>query len=159
MSEFEKWFADQDFYTNMRFIHGDNLFGKDGDMYRVLPVQMTYVAWSEKHVEYAELRQVSVALNTETINQRRYIVSKQSEIDQLKAEKAGLEKAIDDEIKRCLHSADAPIRDEHDKGWRNAMLSVVSSFKKLRGGDQNTKNSIQVIESNANRGGDQNGEH
>lgn len=87
MIDFEKWFADQDFYTNMRFIHGDGLFAKDGDVYRVLPVQMTYVAWSEKHVEYAELRQVSVALNTETINQRRYIVSKQSEIDQLKAEK------------------------------------------------------------------------
>lgn len=86
MSEFEKWFADQEFYTNMRFIHGDALFVKDGFVYRVLPVQMTYVAWSEKHVEYAELRQVSVALNTETINQRRYIVSKQSEITQLKAQ-------------------------------------------------------------------------
>ncbi|NHC02348.1 hypothetical protein G9F31_00930 [Acinetobacter sp. 187] len=86
MIDFEKWFADQDFYTNMRFIHGDALFAKDCDVYRVLPVQMTYVAWSEKHVEYAELRQVSVALNTETINQRRYIVSKQSEITQLKAQ-------------------------------------------------------------------------
>lgn len=48
MSEFEKWFKDQDFYTNMRFIHGDKLFDKDGDVYRVLPVQMTYLAWSEQ---------------------------------------------------------------------------------------------------------------
>lgn len=46
MSEFEKWFKDQDFYTNMRFIHGDKLFDKDGDVYRVLPVQMTYQGWS-----------------------------------------------------------------------------------------------------------------
>jgi len=46
MSEFEKWFEDQDFYTNMRFIHGDKLFDKDGDVYRVLPVQMTYQAWN-----------------------------------------------------------------------------------------------------------------
>lgn len=46
MSDFEKWFKDQDFYTNMRFIHGDKLFDKDGDVYRVLPVQMTYQGWS-----------------------------------------------------------------------------------------------------------------
>lgn len=46
MSDFEKWFEDQDFYTNMRFIHGDKLFDKDGDVYRVLPVQMTYQAWN-----------------------------------------------------------------------------------------------------------------
>ena len=46
MSDFERWFEDQDFYTNMRFIHGDKLFDKDGDVYRVLPVQMTYQGWS-----------------------------------------------------------------------------------------------------------------
>jgi len=46
MSDFEKWFEDQDFYTNMRFIHGDKLFDKDGDVYRVLPVQMVYQGWS-----------------------------------------------------------------------------------------------------------------
>ena len=46
MSEFEKWFEDQDFYTNMRFIHGDKLFDKDGDVYRVLPVQMVYQGWN-----------------------------------------------------------------------------------------------------------------
>lgn len=45
MSEFEKWFKDQDFYTNMRFIHGDKLFDKGGDVYRILTVQMTYRGW------------------------------------------------------------------------------------------------------------------
>ena len=48
MSDFEKWFVAQDFYTNMRFIHGDKLFDKDGDIYRVLPVQMTYQGWSSQ---------------------------------------------------------------------------------------------------------------
>ena len=48
MSDFERWFEDQDFYTNMRFIHGDKLFDKDGDIYRVLPVQMTYQGWSSQ---------------------------------------------------------------------------------------------------------------
>ena len=28
-----------------RFIHGDKLFDKDGDVYRILPVQMTYRGW------------------------------------------------------------------------------------------------------------------
>lgn len=46
MTKFEQWFSAQNFYTNMRFIHGDGLFCKDGDVYRVLPVQMTYVAWN-----------------------------------------------------------------------------------------------------------------
>ena len=45
MSEFEKWFKDQDFYTNMRFIHGDKLFDKDGDVYRVLLVHIAFESW------------------------------------------------------------------------------------------------------------------
>lgn len=61
MSDFEKWFEDQDFYTNMRFIHGDKLFDKDGDVYRVLPVQMTYQGWSSQRQrskdEFVELTQ------------------------------------------------------------------------------------------------------
>ena len=58
MSEFERWFADQDFYTNMRFIHGDNLFSKDGDVYRVLPVQMANVAWGENQSKIDQLNSV-----------------------------------------------------------------------------------------------------
>lgn len=61
MSDFEKWFKDQDFYTNMRFIHGDKLFDKDGDVYRVLPVQMVYQGWSTQRQrskdEFVELTQ------------------------------------------------------------------------------------------------------
>ncbi|MEG2264204.1 MAG: hypothetical protein RR932_07530 [Acinetobacter sp.] len=48
MNDFEKWFTEQDFYTNMRFIHGDKIFDKDGDVYRVLPVQMAYQGWSSQ---------------------------------------------------------------------------------------------------------------
>lgn len=45
MTEFEEWFMEQDFYTNMRFVYGDKLFDRDGDVYRVLPVQMTFKGW------------------------------------------------------------------------------------------------------------------
>lgn len=51
MGDFEKWIEDQDFYTNMRFIHGDKLFDRDGDVYRVLPVQMAYQAWDYRKAQ------------------------------------------------------------------------------------------------------------
>jgi len=56
MGDFEKWFKDQDFYTNMRFIHGDRLFDKDGDVYRVLPVQIAYQGWNARQSEIGELK-------------------------------------------------------------------------------------------------------
>ncbi len=56
MGDFEKWFKDQDFYTNMRFIHGDRLFDKDGDVYWVLPVQIAYQGWNARQSEIDELK-------------------------------------------------------------------------------------------------------
>lgn len=46
---FEEWFENQYFYKNMRYKFGDALFIKDGDIYRKLPVQMTYMAWKYTH--------------------------------------------------------------------------------------------------------------
>ncbi|MFW1982631.1 hypothetical protein ACG94M_04780 [Acinetobacter guillouiae] len=54
MDKFEEWFASQDFYTNMLFIHGDGLFVRDGDVYRVLPVQMTWEVWQSRQTEVEE---------------------------------------------------------------------------------------------------------
>lgn len=86
MIEFEKWFAAQDFYTNMRFIHGDKLFDKDGDVYRVLSVQMSYQGWSTQRQrsknEFAELTQ---EWHTRGWNAR------QGEIDELKAQLNNME--------------------------------------------------------------------
>ena len=90
MSEFEKWFKDQDFYTSMRFIHGDKLFDKDGDVYRVLPVQMTYQGWSSQRQrskdEFVELTQ---EWHTKGWNAR------QGEIDDLKAEIEKIESDVE----------------------------------------------------------------
>src|SRR5690606_4579113 len=86
MSDSERWFEDQDFYTNMRFIHGDKLFDKDGDVYRVLPVQMTYQGWSSQRQrskdEFVELTQ---EWHTKGWNAR------QGEIDELKAQLNNME--------------------------------------------------------------------
>lgn len=57
MSDFEKWFVDQDFYTNMRFIYGENLFHKDLGVYRILPVQMTFKAWEGQKAKLDNMEQ------------------------------------------------------------------------------------------------------
>jgi len=96
VSDFEKWFEDQDFYTNMRFIHGDKLFDKDGDVYRVLPVQMTYQGWSSQRQrskdEFVELTQ---EWHTKGWNAR------QGEIDELKAQLNNMEACYIEKKKEC----------------------------------------------------------
>ena len=54
MDKFEQWFKDQDFYTNMRFVHGDALFDKDGDFFRILAVQIAWEAWQSRQAEVEE---------------------------------------------------------------------------------------------------------
>lgn len=51
MNKFKEWFASQDFYTNMRFVHGDALFDKDGDFFRILAVQIAWEAWQSRQAE------------------------------------------------------------------------------------------------------------
>ena len=81
MSDFEKWFEDQDFYTNMRFIHGDKLFDKDSDVYRVLSVQMSYQGWStQRQRSKDEFVTLTQEWHTKGWNAR------QGEIDDLKAQ-------------------------------------------------------------------------
>ena len=86
MSDFEKWFEDQDFYANMRFIHGDKLFDKDGDVYRVLPVQMTYQGWNtQRQRSKDEFVAITQEWHTKGWNAR------QGEIDELKAQLNNME--------------------------------------------------------------------
>ena len=86
MSDFEKWFEDQDFYTNMRFIHGDKLFDKDGDVYRVLPVQMVYQGWNtQRQRSKDEFVALTQEWHTKGWNAR------QGEIDELKAQLNNME--------------------------------------------------------------------
>lgn len=96
MSDFEKWFEDQDFYTNMRFIHGDKLFDKDGDVYRVLPVQMAYQGWNTQRQrskdEFVELTQ---EWHTKGWNAR------QGEIDELKVQLNNMEACYIEKKKEC----------------------------------------------------------
>lgn len=57
MNKFEEWFVSQYFYTNMRFVHGDALFDKDGDFFRILAVQIAWEAWQSRQAEVDQLRE------------------------------------------------------------------------------------------------------
>lgn len=113
MSDFEKWFEDQDFYTNMRFIHGDKLLDRDGDVYRVLPVQMAYQAWDyrkaqlnnmeacyiEKKKQVEELQKTNISLEAglrkNSKNKQKLLgknIELQKRIDEALQEVKGLER-------------------------------------------------------------------
>src|SRR5690606_1841626 len=96
MSDSERWFEDQDFYTNMRFIHGDKLFDKDGDVYRVLPVQMTYQGWNtQRQRSKDEFVAITQEWHAKGWNAR------QGEIDELKAQLNNMEQCYIEKKKEC----------------------------------------------------------
>lgn len=140
MSDFEKWFEDQDFYTNMRFIHGDKLFDKDGDVYRVLPVQMVYQGWSsQRQRSKDEFVALTQEWHTKGWNAR------QGEIDDLKAQLNNMEacyiekkkqvEAVSQvlcELKESLK--DFQEMDLYDKGHRVTTEYVIADLEQaLRG--------------------------
>ena len=140
MSDFEKWFEDQDFYTNMRFIHGDKLFDKDSDVYRVLSVQMSYQGWStQRQRSKDEFVTLTQEWHTKGWN------SRQGEIDDLKAQLNNMEacyigkkkqvEAVSQvlcELKESLK--DFQEMDLYDKGHRVTTEYVIADLEQaLRG--------------------------
>ena len=134
MSEFEKWFKDQDFYTNMRFIHGDKLFDKDGDVYRVLPVQMTYQGWSsQRQRSKDEFVALTQEWHTKGWNAR------QGEVDDLKAQLNNMEtcyiekkKQVEDQQKR-IDDVEAECKDWHRSSGSGLAVRILEV---LRGGHE-----------------------
>jgi hypothetical protein len=120
MSDFEKWFEDQDFYTNMRFIHGDKLFDKDGDVYRVLPVQMVYQGWNtQRQRSKDEFVALTQEWHTKGWNAR------QGEIDELKAQLNNMEACYIEKKKRVdeLEGALNEVKD-----WKSHPVGYEASF-------------------------------
>ena len=123
MSDFERWFEDQDFYTNMRFIHGDKLFDKDGDVYRVLPVQMAYQGWSTQR---QRSKDAFVAITQEW--HTKGWDARQGEIDELKAQLNNMEACYIEKKKECDDAV--YLKDEHRK--RRCQLARELTQKSLR---------------------------
>lgn len=111
---FEVWFEDQDFYTNMRFIHGDKLFDRDGDVYRVLPVQMVYQGWNTQR---QRSKDEFVALTQEW--HTRGWNARQGEIDDLKSQLNNME-ACYIEKKKQVEAV------EHQKSLQELEISQIS---------------------------------
>ena len=144
MSDFEKWFEDQDFHTNMRFIHGDKLFDRDGDVYRVLPVQMTYRGWdTQRQRSKDEFVALTQEWHTKGWNAR------QGEIDQLKAQLNNMEtcyiekKKQVDAAKQLIEDLNKCYQQDHQNKfeyWRGFADSAGISGKRLeqalKGGDE-----------------------
>ena len=83
MTEFEHWFCLQNFYTNMRFIHGDNLFSKDGDVYRVLPVQIAHQAWISRNESLNNMEQCYIQIKKERDEQHNQILRLKEQLTKL----------------------------------------------------------------------------
>lgn len=133
---FEKWFQDQDFYKNMRFIHGDALFIKDGDIYRVLPVQMAFEAWESRQAEVDQLKgllekdEYAHSLYYENLNLQTSIDEKDKRIEEL-------EMWIKGQIETLKCASKSRVYTEREQ---NLMLSQADDLEKaLRGKDQYTE--------------------
>lgn len=100
MSDFEKWFEGQDFYTNMRFIHGDKLFDKDGDVYRVLPVQMTYLAWLVGRAGIQEMDRVIKMQDADLRKYEKQIEGLKEQLNNMEACYIEKKKEVEDQQKR-----------------------------------------------------------
>jgi len=116
MSDFEKWLEDQDFYTNMRFIHGDKLFDRDGDVYRVLPVQMAYQAWDYRKAQ----------LN----NMEACYIQVKKERDELHS---ATDKALT-HVKRqteCFRDLKTDATDMQTKNWWQAKVQILNPIRRM----------------------------
>lgn len=55
-AEFERWFEQMPLYNKVVYIYGRNIFFKDGGEYKLLIVQVAYLAWMEDKDATREIR-------------------------------------------------------------------------------------------------------
>ena len=130
MDNFEEWFQSQDFYTNLRFIHGDALFLKDGDVYRVLVVRTASKAWQEqqkrvdeqaKEINFLNNRADDLALDQMKTAQFNYQL--EQKIDELQAR-------VDAALKETQHASryvEEDMRGNHEF----LQMAMIRTFKSL----------------------------
>ena len=115
MDKFKEWFASQDFYTNMRFVHGNALFDKDGDFFRILAVQIAWEAWQSRQAEIDQQKLL-------TLDSDLHLDAAKEEIERLKAQlgiKRDQIKGFESEIKKAWQAV-----DEKDKRIEDLELAL-----------------------------------
>lgn len=120
MDNFEDWFSSQDFYTNLRFIHGDALFLKDGDVYRVLVVRIASDAWQEQQKQI-EGRDFTIAAMS------RSLVLANAKVDELQARV--------DAVKQLIQEYRDPPTE--DKTFCHALSIVAYELEQALKGESN----------------------
>lgn len=128
---FEVWFEDQDFYTNMRFIHGDKLFDKDGGAYRVLPVQMTYLAWLVGRAGIKEMDQVIKMQDADLRKYEKQIESLKAQLNNMEACYIGKKKELD-ELQKTNISLEAGLR-KNSKNKQKLLGKNIELQKRIDG--------------------------
>ncbi|WEE40983.1 hypothetical protein [Acinetobacter sp. TAC-1] len=87
MDKFKEWFVSQYFYSNMRFVHGDALFDKDGDFFRILAVQIAWEAWQSRQSEFDSMTEA-------LLNQTQLLAKQKVEVDEKDKRIEELESAL-----------------------------------------------------------------
>ncbi|MFW2098602.1 hypothetical protein ACG9ZL_20740 [Acinetobacter sp. ULE_I057] len=127
MEKFKEWFVSQYFYTNMRFVHGDALFDKDGDFFRILAVQIAWEAWQSRQAEVDEL------------SSQNQILKEVAESDTKTIER--LESVInlnDSELKDKDKRIEAALNHLNDVRNKGTDQSCYLAIKALRGNNANS---------------------
>jgi len=125
---FEQWFRQQDFYTNMMFIYGNRLFDHDGDFYRLLTVHIAYQAWQDRQAELKDLMQ---RIGPEVPNNP---TSDEIEAEQIKNKNLQI-KGLQNRIDKAL-----PFLDRAYKFTKSTSccLAILDAKEALRGEHENT---------------------
>lgn len=146
---FEVWFEDQDFYTNMRFIHGDKLFDKDGGAYRVLPVQMTYLAWLVGRAGIKEMDEVIKLQDADLRKYEKRVEGLKEQLNNMEACYIEKKKEVEDQQKRIdeYKKLTASIRNEFDlwsddSGFADVIEAQIENLEALRGDHESNKNTV-----------------
>lgn len=113
MDKFKEWFVSQYFYSNMRFVHGDALFDKDGDFFRILAVQIAWEAWQSRQSEFDSMTEA-------LLNQTQLLAKQKVEVDEK-----------DKRIEEALNH----LNDVRNKGMDQ---SCYLAIKALRGNNANS---------------------
>ena len=126
MSEFEEFVRSQGF-------GGDFQRGCNGQ-YKSDLLHFMEKAFMHQQAKIDEYYETGVALNTETINQRRYILSQSNKINELQKRIDAVLQVLC-ELKKSLK--DFQEMDLYDKGYRVAVEYVIADLEKaLRGGHE-----------------------
>ena len=131
-SKFEEWFQQQPFYLNLRFIHGDRLFISENSVYRVLAVQIAWLAWQEQQKRIDELESKVTDLSKNLKDRELAVLMRQEKIDAVEQTLVELNEASE-----ALHHRWHIFNEQTDLSEAEGIDLAIKYIKQaLKGGDE-----------------------